>query len=340
MKLLQFLFDRWSNNPSGLSGGRTLVLSGGFEERGKVVSIPVAQNYQQPDVSFHELSCNHEEADTRLFVHISACAKKGMKRIIIRASDTDITVVAIYKYPKLANLGLEELFIKTPGYFIPIHRISQVVTANQASSLPLMHALSGCDTSSFFFGKGKSTFWSASKQNIESQAADICADLEVQNAITDGIVNTVVEMGTKLIKEVYQSGDFPDLNSLRVHLYARKADLKLPPPTEDTFRLHVLRALLQTFIWVKADQPIVVIPDPFKFGWISTSNGVKPLLMLRAACPPNLDKTVFCKCKQRCSRNCSCKKKQIPCDSLCLCKGNPETCSHSVLVIQENELQL
>jgi len=35
--------------------------------------------------------CNHEEADTRVVVHISHALEQGLKRIVVRTVDTDVT---------------------------------------------------------------------------------------------------------------------------------------------------------------------------------------------------------------------------------------------------------
>ena len=39
--------------------------------------------------------CNHEEADTRVFLHVSDISLQGHSKIIIRAVDTDVLVLAV-----------------------------------------------------------------------------------------------------------------------------------------------------------------------------------------------------------------------------------------------------
>ena len=69
------------------------------------------------------LSSTHKEADTRVFLHVLSAIKNGCKRIIIRASDTDIVVIALYLFEQLASERLEELFIKSKDYYIPVHEV-------------------------------------------------------------------------------------------------------------------------------------------------------------------------------------------------------------------------
>ena len=45
------------------------------------------------------LECNHEEADTRIVVHI---VQQGMKRIEVRTVDTDVIAILAGAYFKLA----------------------------------------------------------------------------------------------------------------------------------------------------------------------------------------------------------------------------------------------
>ena len=44
--------------------------------------------------------------------------------------------------------------------YIPAHAIAQSLGQSKAMALPAFHALTGCDTTSTFFGKGKKTAWS------------------------------------------------------------------------------------------------------------------------------------------------------------------------------------
>ena len=53
--------------------------------------------------------CNHEEADTRVFLHVLDGAKNGFKKVSIVTVDTDVVVIAIHH---LDALNLEELWIE------------------------------------------------------------------------------------------------------------------------------------------------------------------------------------------------------------------------------------
>ena len=76
-----------------------------------------------PDTEEYLVSSTHEEADTRLLLRVLSAIRNDCKIIIIRASDTDIMVIALYLFEQLATEGLEELFIKSKDYFIPVHDV-------------------------------------------------------------------------------------------------------------------------------------------------------------------------------------------------------------------------
>lgn len=59
--------------------------------------------------NLNDLDCNHEEADTRLMVHVSDAVAEGHTKILLRSVDTDVVVLAVSTIPKLPQL--EELWV-------------------------------------------------------------------------------------------------------------------------------------------------------------------------------------------------------------------------------------
>ena len=65
-------------------------------------------------------NCDHEEADTRVVVHVLHAAERGYDRIVIRTSDTDIIVIMLFhllnfqtRYPNIklfVSFGVEKYF--------------------------------------------------------------------------------------------------------------------------------------------------------------------------------------------------------------------------------------
>ena len=82
--------------------------------------------------------CSHEEADTRLMVHVLDASFKGHRRVKIRTNDTDVVVLAI----SVANtLPADEMWI-TFGlgkhvYNLAAHSIATSLGQDKASVLPI-----------------------------------------------------------------------------------------------------------------------------------------------------------------------------------------------------------
>ena len=82
-------------------------------------------------------ACNHEEADTRIFIHVKHASARGLKKVLnCRTVDTDVVVLAI-AYAK--QLELQELWI-TFGVgnhfrYLPIHKITTSLTQQQCEAL-------------------------------------------------------------------------------------------------------------------------------------------------------------------------------------------------------------
>ena len=68
-----------------------------------VVCIP-------PQDTSHLAPCDHEEADTRMILHMADAVNKGFKRILLRTEDTDVVVLSVAAATKL-HVHIEELWI-------------------------------------------------------------------------------------------------------------------------------------------------------------------------------------------------------------------------------------
>ena len=72
--------------------------------------------------------CNHEEADTRIFLHVADAVSKGFNTLMIKANDTDILMIFVAMYARLQEKGLQELWV-TYGQgchvkWIPVHELT------------------------------------------------------------------------------------------------------------------------------------------------------------------------------------------------------------------------
>ena len=124
--------------------------------------------------------CSHEEADTRMMVHVAdARLGNGHKSIMIRTADTVVVVLAV---AAAATLSLEELWVSygtgKSHKVLPAHLFAKALGSSKSRCLPLFHTLTGCDTTSFFARHGKRTTWTT----WENFPDVTCAFLELARA--------------------------------------------------------------------------------------------------------------------------------------------------------------
>ena len=191
-----------------------VILGGSFETRSKSVAVR-----NGTCVEIQALSCEqHEEADTRIMAHLAYCADTlGYKRAVIACTDTDIIMLAMYHF---CFLPLEQLWIQKNDSFLPIHELVQALSekcekpAKQgANSLLCAYVLSGCDTTSYFFRKGKRTAAATALNLIGSfpNMSDFGLDRDGGTEVTEA----VIAEARHFVASLYGKGSFKNLDLLR-----------------------------------------------------------------------------------------------------------------------------
>ena len=104
--------------------------------------------------------CNHEEVNTRAMLHVADATHHNFKRILIHANDIDSVVIAI---SCMQDLNIDELWIAygtgKAFKYIPIHLIVEQLGHDKSRALLAFHAITGCNTTSAFYGIAKPTTW-------------------------------------------------------------------------------------------------------------------------------------------------------------------------------------
>ena len=89
--------------------------------------------------------CNHEEADTQMFVHVADVISKGYNKILIRSVDNDVVVLAV---AAAAKLDVQELWIAfgtaKSFHHIPAHEIARSLGPSKSTALPVFHGVTLC----------------------------------------------------------------------------------------------------------------------------------------------------------------------------------------------------
>eukprot|EP00794_Sanderia_malayensis_P001903 gene1903-2161_t len=233
--------------------------------------------------------CNHEEADTRLFLHAKHCSQEGNSKVLIKTVDTDVVIIAIAKFTFLA---LDELWIEFGAgknrRWIPIHRIVKALGEEKCSALLYWHAFTGCDTVSSFAGKGKTS--------------------------------ACVGKHTLVSRKLYRDSPIAQKPSVK----SRPIDVI--PQTKDALHQHSLRAAYQAgYVWGQSCEKVQALPDPTFWGWKKIEGKFSPRWTTIEEVSKVLRELKHYKCKKGCSSGrCLCKRADLPCTELCRCIGECE----------------
>lgn len=104
--------------------------------------------------------CNHEEADTRIFLHAKHIVECGHRKVVIQTVDTDVVIIGISLF---GQINAEELWIEfgvgKSKRWLPIHRYAASLGDEMCQGLLFWFSFTGCDTVSAFCGRGKKMAW-------------------------------------------------------------------------------------------------------------------------------------------------------------------------------------
>lgn len=137
--------------------------------------------------------------------------------------------------------------------------------AEVAMAMPMFHAFTGCDTTSVFAGRGKTSAWNA----WETYPQVTGAFNELARCPLD------ISMECKLVLERFvvllydKTSEHNEINKARRELFAHKGrELENIPPTKGALEQHIRRATYQGgFIWGQVLNPNPDLPSPGNWGW-------------------------------------------------------------------------
>ena len=148
--LNNFITSEWENTmPHKNRESQVLVPAGGFQDHERVVAI--SRNHVKV---VEEVYSNHEEADTRLILHIQ-CSIEHFGHVIVWSPDTDVIILGVYFSHEL---GIDIWFrtgTRENVHYIPRHEISANLGQELTATLLAFHAITGCDSTSCFKDRQK-----------------------------------------------------------------------------------------------------------------------------------------------------------------------------------------
>ena len=227
--------------------------------------------------------CNHEEADTRMIFHASL--QTGT--VVIDANDSDVFFLLAYT--------MTQTQIRTSWYqkieenqVVDIRKICDHLGDDICSLLPQLHAITGCDQTSYKHNVGKlKVMYKILK---DPSLLHLIKQLGQHATLTDDamrnlffFVQTVLYGGNR--KETYVE--------TRVRLYKglkNKSSLNLPADP-DSMTQEIKRCHLQAYVWLRCLQGIIPKLDPDNYGWrIIADDEMEPIWFTGHQFPPSLRK--------------------------------------------------
>ena len=286
-------------------------------------NLAIGHPSRNPDFQ-NIMPCNHQEADTRMFLRLLDGAQRGHRKVYIRTVDNDIVAIALGHF---ANLGLAELWIgfgsRKNFQMIPVHAVANQLGPRKCLALPLFHSFTGCDTTSSFLGIGKKTAWAA--WDAYPQLTDTLLALpdEPDLISLDSIHMERLERWTVIMYS--KSCGCSRVNHARKQLFSHgKCTLEKIPPTQEALLQHTKRALHQAgYVWRQAREREQHIPDPSEWGWVlnEQTRVWSPRWTMLEDVSKACSLLFHCNCEKACKGNCKCGKAGLRCTVLCRCEG-------------------
>ena len=204
--LLDYIGRSWMKNNTTLPADLKIVIGGLLKDPGKTIEITKSECTEIPELACRE----HEEADTRMFAHAAYCIQNYNCDIaVFQATDTDIFVYAMYHCARIPTL--KELWIQK-DMCIPVHDIVSALSRKYNSdseelsgTLLSVYILTGCDTVSYPFNKGKKRALTVALDNLEDLSTlGSMGEPESDRILTDEMFKAVC----RLFAMLYGREDF------------------------------------------------------------------------------------------------------------------------------------
>ena len=308
----QQLFIKWIVDDVSSSEPSLTIFLGGCHKEGDNLCYTVHNGNANPEPM---LECSHEEADDRVLFHTSHAVKCGkFESIVIASPDVDIFVNATHHYRELMCNGLKECWFLTgrsnTKACVPIHELFRVTGKNLVDILPAVHALTGCDSTSKFGTKSKAM------QVALKNGYDLLHRFGREELSEEMIGDA--ERFLLMCASKHDVSTFDDLRYVVYHEKYQEFSIEKFPPTSASIREHILRAYLQTYMWVHAPFVSHTEIDPLLYGYECDDEGsLAPKLSEKPAIPD--DFPAPCNCLKCATKVCPCRKREISCCQYCKC---------------------
>ena len=270
--------------------------------------------------------CDHEEADTRLMIHLQDALLNNCTNCLVRTVDTDVVVILIGKFHNLIalcqNVSIWVAFGTGKNFtYHYINSIYEDLGKDKSLALPVFHSFTGCDTTSAFFGRGKKSAWEAWNCFQDVTRAFTYMALHPYAEIDVGTENfQLLERFTVILYD--KTSDLQHVDEARKLFCQKEKTMERLPPTQDALLQHLKRVAYQAGIWCTSEQSEQHAPTPEGWGWtLDEDSQWAPVWNTLPVVSKACSELVKCGCKSQsgCGARCACRKAHWKCTELCSC---------------------
>ena len=189
---------------------------------------------------------------------------------------------------------------------------------SRRTALPVFHALTGCDQTSFLANIGKKSAYDKWTNHPEVTRT-LCNLGEAPDTLALDDIKVIEAFIVNLYSSICP---FIEVDKARQFIFAQTSrGFDALPPTKTALIEHIKRVVLQAgYIW---GQSLVVIQEqPIPSDWVVSDNGWMPhwTYIPKAAIAMKND-IKSCACGIKCEGMCGCFSKGFYCSALCMCGG-------------------
>ena len=212
-------------------------------------------------------ACNHEEADTRMIYHASLQTSP----VVISANDSDVFVLGTYACA--LDKTMQWYYHYQNNSYSDLRKVADSL-GNAALYLPKFHALTGCDTTVYFYFRGKTKPWERALKVPDG--LKLISQLGVEEKLTDEALANIVEFVRKF---VYCGRKGEDLVGTKVRMYEEQKMKRSStlPPDPNSLKHDILRKHHQAYTWMRCLEPIVNTLSLDEYGWQEENGAIIPV---------------------------------------------------------------
>ena len=278
--LCRFLVNEWCNDCyATVLEGHELYIA--LEEE--------CYSYTVIDGAVHQeevptLQCQHEEADTRIMFHLSRIiAADPQLAVSVRCNDTDVLVLLLYHVMCLKSSTVEPQVWMDVGHssnntrhYINICDILALLDKSVIQALPGIHAMTGCDFTASFLGKGKDKPFNLMLKN--NSHVEAMAKLGESEEVTSDLVRDIGRFVCALygLPKVQKVDDARFASFQQKYAPMRKnqplgkikgINQSSMPPCQAVLLNKIRRANFISYLWKRARLPVPCVLKPEDHGW-------------------------------------------------------------------------